>query len=84
MTKFADLIEHTLDHISDELQKSNNKKKINLYIVEPILKELSVKIQPFLYLMVILYLLLFVPLVLVLITSILRKSRRVIKYSHTS
>ena len=81
MTKFEKMIEQSIDRITDELQKTENKHKIHRYIVDPILKELSEKIQPFFYLMVIMYLLLFVPLVVVFFMNLLKSTRRKVKYS---
>ena len=79
MTKLSELIEKSLDKITDELQRKENKFKIDNYIIDPILKELSQRIQPFFYLMLIMYLLLFVPLVTMLCIFLLKK-KKVLSY----
>ena len=80
MTKLSELIEKSLDKITDELQRKENKFKIDNYIIDPILKELSQRIQPFFYLMLIMYLLLFVPLVTMLCIFLLKKKKVLTSY----
>ena len=80
MTKLSELIEKSLDKITDELQRKENKFKIDNYIIDPILKELYQRIQPFFYLMLIMYLLLFVPLVTMLCIFLLKKKKVLTSY----
>ena len=72
--KFSAIVEGLLEQVHMELKKPHNQHKMNSYIVEPITKEISSKLQPVIYLILILYLMLFIPIVLVSVFVVLKRS----------
>ena len=72
MTKIAELVDKSLDRAMCELRKPDNRLRIHQYILDPIVGELGIKLQPYFYIMIIMYVLIIIPLFVLLLVAMLR------------
>lgn len=68
------ITEDLLKKCVSELNKEENKKNIDVYIVEPFIEAITTKIQPYTITLFIMYILILVLLIIVLITIISNKN----------
>jgi hypothetical protein len=71
-TDFTDIL---IDAVIKKLNEDKIKSKINEELVEPLIKNISDRLQPYMYTMSVAYSLILIPIILLLIIIIFFKSK---------